>query len=108
MTKTVPGPTVTKTTTVPGPTATVTAPPAPASGDLTEGLYVVGVDIAPSTYHTAGSDTNGCYWERLSGLSGSMSDTIANDLINGPTTVTIYPTDKAFKTSGCLPWTRVG
>ena len=106
VTKAVPGPTVTKTVSVPGPTVTVTPPAAASiSGD---GTYVVGTEVAPGTYHTAGAADGNCYWERLSGLSGTFDDIIANDNTDGPTTVTISATDKAFKTEGCESWSKIG
>jgi hypothetical protein len=67
------------------------------------GVYLVGVDIPPGTYWTAGSD--GCYWARLSDTSGAPDAVIANDITAGPTTVTIEPTDGVFETRGCAVWT---
>ena len=67
------------------------------------GVYLVGVDIPPGTYWTAGSD--GCYWARLSDASGAPDAVIANDITAGPTTVTIEPTDGVFETRGCAVWT---
>ncbi|MDT7589719.1 MAG: hypothetical protein QOE32_7269, partial [Pseudonocardiales bacterium] len=37
----------------------------------------------------------------------ALSSIIASDITQGPTTVTIKPTDGAFHTSGCQPWTKV-
>jgi hypothetical protein len=65
----------------------------------------VGVDIQPGTYRTR-SGTDMCYWERLKGFGGSiLEDIIANELTSHPTIVTISPTDKGFKSSGCATWT---
>ena len=47
-------------------------------------------------------------WERLSGVSGSMSDYLAGDVPTGQAIVEILPTDKAFKNSGCGTWELVG
>jgi hypothetical protein len=73
-----------------------------------EGTYVVGTDIVPGTYRSPGG-TGGvnCYWERLSGLSGDASDRITNGLSEGPQLVAISPSDVAFETNNCLPWTLV-
>lgn len=68
-----------------------------------EGLYIVGEDIQPGTYRSAGSGY--CYWERLSGLSGEFDDLITNDTGEGPMAVTISPNDVAFSTNGCAEWT---
>lgn|GEM_PF-521909 len=67
------------------------------------GVYLVGVDIPPGTYWTAGSD--GCYWARLSDTSGDPAAVIANDITTEPTTVTIKATDGVFETRGCGAWT---
>jgi hypothetical protein len=80
-------------------------PPTPSviAGD---GTYRVGVDIPAGTYITA-PNTNGCYWARLSGFSGSIGDTIDNDIGNGQRIVTIAPTDAGFKTQGCGSWSTI-
>ena len=70
-----------------------------------DGMYVVGRDIQPGTYATAGGRS--CFWERLSGLSGEFDDVIANDFVEGQGYVTIAPTDVAFSTRRCPPWTLV-
>jgi hypothetical protein len=71
------------------------------------GLYLVGTDIAPGTYHTTGDDGSGdCYWARLS--STDTSDILDNDNTTGPTTITIYRSDKAFQTDGCADWHKIG
>lgn len=94
-------------------TNTVTAtlePPAPPGQPKTifaEGLYQVGVDIAPGIYRSAGangSNPAGCYWARLKSLN--TSDYIDSNISNGPQVVQIDPTDKAFKTTACQPWQK--
>jgi hypothetical protein len=86
------------TTTV-APT-TVPAGPAKTFGD---GTHLVGTSIAAGTYRAGGGE--GCYWQRLSGLGGTLGDIIANDDAVGPAIVTILPTDKAFSTQYCGTWT---
>jgi hypothetical protein len=87
---------------------TPTTSKATTSGGMTsfgDGTRLVGKasgDIAPGTYRTAGQ--SGCYWARLSGLGGSLSDIIANDDAVGPAIVTIDATDKAFDSQGCGTW----
>ena len=83
--------------------------PLPAHGPrattIGQGTFAVGIDIASGTYSTAGGSN--CYWERESGFLGSSSDSIiANDNPTGRAVVTIAPTDKGFKTTGCAIWTR--
>jgi hypothetical protein len=94
------------------PTAPV-APPLPAGPVTTfdQGTFVVGQDIKPGTYKTAGATPNWmryCYWARLSTTDGTLNSIIANDGGQGPATVTISPGDAAFKTSGCQTWQKVG
>ncbi len=67
-----------------------------------DGTFRVGLDVQPGTYRSDGSD--GCYWARLKGLSGSTNDIIANSAAPGPQVVEIAPTDVAFKSSNCASW----
>jgi hypothetical protein len=102
----VPGPTVT----VPGPTVTAQAakPPGPAGTMNGDGVFVVGSDIPPGTYHTTGAidGTGGnCYYALLG--STDTSNIIDNNNVTGPATITVGPGVKAVQTSGCLPWHRV-
>jgi hypothetical protein len=98
------------------PPAPVTPRPAgaaPARVPPGDGIVLVGVDVAPGVYRSAPQTrTEGvvrtCFWARLSGTTGSSSDTITSDLSDGPSVVTIAPTDVAFKTQFCGSWTRVG
>ncbi|WP_101782900.1 hypothetical protein [Nonomuraea indica] len=98
-----------------------TAPAATAPGVTTTGgtngvtapagnrTLVVGVDIHPGTYRTAGPATGQpmCYWARLKSTVPQAADIIAADMPRGAATVTIAPTDKAFQTGGCAEWTKV-
>jgi hypothetical protein len=88
----------------------------PAAGVLApgeiggEGVYGVGFDLQPGTYRTAGPSPaafDNCYWERSRDTSGQQKAVIASGIVSGPVTVTIKPTDGAFKSSGCEPWTKV-
>lgn len=98
-----------------------TAPAATAPGVTTTGgtngvtapagnrTLVVGVDIHPGTYRTAGPAAGQpmCYWARLKSTVPQVADIIAADMPRGAATVTIAPTDKAFQTGGCAEWTKV-
>jgi hypothetical protein len=88
------------------------------SGPVTsfgDGTHVVGTDIRPGTYHTMGPAQDGpgyCHWARLKrkrpeDTNSDFGPIIASDLGNGPSTVTIKPSDGAFKTSGCDTWSKV-
>ena len=70
------------------------------------GQYLIGRDIAPGRYYTV--PAYGCYWERQSGLGGSLSEILANDFIGfnaAQWIVDILASDLAFKTqSPCGTW----
>ncbi|MFF7837467.1 hypothetical protein ACFZC6_01310 [Streptomyces ossamyceticus] len=95
-------------------TATVTAKPkktkesGPASSFSGEGEYLVGEDVKPGTYKTAGADSEfGCYWERAKDASGEFDSIIANNNLEGPGRVTLND-GEYFKTNRCKEWKRVG
>lgn len=73
---------------------------------IVDGTSLVGTDILPGTYRFDGSQ-NRCYWERLSGFSGTSEDIIANDNPRGQSFVTIEETDKAFRSNRCGIWIKV-
>ena len=70
-----------------------------------DGIYIVGTDIQPGTYRNNGQQ--GCYYERLSGFGGVLGETIANENTDSPAVVTIFPTDKGFKSARCGIWSLI-
>lgn len=91
---------------VPSPTVIVQEPEPSAPGStFDDGTQVVGTDITAGTYRTDGGDS--CYWERLSGFSGTFDDIIANDNPTGQAVVTISASDAAFSAARCGTWTRI-
>ncbi|GAA3145852.1 hypothetical protein ACFQ0X_37505 [Streptomyces rectiviolaceus] len=111
--------TVTATETVTGsvkpestskPSASASKEGAVGDGIPGDGTFVVGAEIKPGTYRTAGPADNiidNCYWARLKSTSGDVGDIIANGNTKGPATVTVSPGDKAFQTTGCKDWAKV-
>ncbi|GAA1399230.1 hypothetical protein GCM10009639_38660 [Kitasatospora putterlickiae] len=104
-------------------TATVTAPPAvttppaetapagPADTIDGSGTFLVGTDIRPGTYRTAGPGGRSggmCYWERARSADGDLDSVIANENLMGQGVVTIKKSDVVFKTQGCQSWTKIG
>lgn len=81
-------------------------PKAPQQSVHEDGVWLVGRQLAPGTYRSPGG--SGCYWERLSGLSGDFEDLIVNRHARGPSVVEIKPTDAGFSTTGCGIWRRIG
>ncbi|WKG00895.1 hypothetical protein [Mycolicibacterium sp. HK-90] len=87
----------------PAAPAAPAGPAAPAAAMDHDGVFIVGTDIQPGNYASAGPVENGtCYWKRMADLHGG--DIIDNAFSKKPQVVTIDATDKAFKTSGCQPW----
>lgn len=78
-------------------------PPQPKTTIDHDGTYVVGTDIVPGTYTSAGPvGTGACYWKRLG--NGATNNVIDNAMSKKPQVVQIEAGDKAFKTDGCQPW----
>lgn len=68
-------------------------------------MHLVGKDIPAGRYYAAPG--NGCYWERLSGLGGTLAEVIANDFISNSNhaIVDVKASDVAFSTdSDCGIW----
>jgi hypothetical protein len=88
------------------PPATVPPPTnPPATKTFGDGVWIVGVDIAPGTYRTDASP-GWCYAARLSGFSGELDDVIVNELSYDPLIVTIEATDAGFSSEDCDLWTN--
>ena len=81
--------------------------PAPAGPKTTidhDGVFVVGTDIVPGIYTSAGPVGSGvCYWKRL---GDDAKQPIDNAMSKKPQVVKIDPTDKTFKTDGCQAWQK--
>ncbi len=92
-------------TPTPTPTQAPTPTPTPSFASFGDGTYQVGKDIQPGTYRTR-TGSPGCYYERLSGFGGTLSDIIANNNTDYPAIVTISATDKGFSSQNCGTWTK--
>lgn len=97
----------TTTTTVAGATTTTTIVQTTTTtqGQRTtfgNGTFRVGADVAPGLYQS--STSGSCYWERMSGFSGSLSDILANENVTGRAIVEIKSSDVGFKSSRCGSW----
>jgi hypothetical protein len=84
------------------------APPVIPPSTLTfgAGKHLIGKDIPPGRYYA--TPAAGCYWERLSGLGGSLGEIIANDFVStdlAQAIVDIGASDLAFSTDAdCGTW----
>jgi restriction system protein len=67
-----------------------------------DGIFVVGRDIEPGKYHTAGPVRDGGYWALLSSMD--PDDVIDNGVVTRPVSITVGPGVKAIKVRGCQPW----
>lgn len=85
--------------------------PVPRTAIFGDGSWLVGVEIPAGTYKSAGPTPSVipvCMWQRLSGTGGTLDEIITSDVSQGPAVVTIEPTDKAVKFSGCKEFGKVG
>jgi hypothetical protein len=80
-----------------GPTVACPMPP-PVILTIQPGTRLVGSEIPAGRYYMPNA-VEGCYWERLSGLSGDSVDRITNDFrsFSSQVIIDIEPTDRAFK-----------
>ena len=92
-------------TTPPTTAAPATTTSSGPKTSFADGTWQVGKQIAAGTYETSGG--SGCYWQRVSDMSGSFGSILANDTISGHDVVTILPTDVGFQTQGCGTWSPV-
>lgn len=83
-------------------------PGAPKTAITGDGMYRIGVDIAPGTYKSAGNSDDACYWERDKDALHGLESITANDNASGTAVVTIGAKDAYFKTNGCKDWKKTG
>lgn len=87
-------------------TVTVTlAPPAPAAA-ISEGVWTVGVDIAPGVYRTIAPVGGRCYWATLK--TGSNGEIIANAIVEGGRPQVTLKVGQDFETTRCGDWAKIG
>jgi hypothetical protein len=94
-------------TTIPKSIGVVTQPTLPTAttipGSFGSGTKVVGSGITAGRYLT--TTAKDCYWERLSGFTGSFNEIIANENPSGThAIVDILSTDRGFNSNRCGTW----
>jgi hypothetical protein len=82
------------------------APDTPQLDEVGPGTFAVGRQLAPGRWRSDGPDL--CYWERLSGLTGTLGEVLASGTAPGPAEVEVLPTDVGFGSLGCGTWRPVG
>jgi hypothetical protein len=83
---------------------------APLPTSFGPGGHEVGGDIVAGTYVAFVPAGGTCYWERVSGFSGELADSIVTGSAEGGALVIVEidPTDAGFNSDGCGTWTLVG
>ncbi|GLZ51789.1 DUF4190 domain-containing protein [Actinomycetospora sp. NBRC 106378] len=74
------------------------------AGTYGAGTYAVGSEIQPGTYRTTGASY--CYWARLKSADGELGSIIANDNVDGSSTMVVKSTDQYIEFSGSCTWTK--
>jgi hypothetical protein len=97
-------------------------PPAGAALDPIpgNGFFLVGPDVAPGLYQTAGTASDFqiwindvptqesmCVWFTYSTPDANKDNVVATNMSVGPMMANINSTVKAFESRNCDPWTRV-
>lgn len=72
-----------------------------------DGQWLVTEEVAAGTRRNSDS-SGGCYWERLSGFGGNISDIIANSFSMAIQTVQVSAGDAGFTSDDCGTWTKIG
>ncbi|WP_460397783.1 hypothetical protein [Actinophytocola sediminis] len=95
----------------PAPAVAPEQTPSGPDTTMSDGMYQVGVDVAPGRYKTTGPDDSSdfahCYWARTTDDSGELRSIIANSLLQGPGSVTVNAGEFIELNGGCT-WTNVG
>lgn len=72
-------------------------------GSFGSGTKIVGSSVQAGRYMS--TTASSCYWERLSGFTGSFEEILANENPSGShVIVDILPTDKGFNSNRCGTW----
>lgn len=72
---------------------------------FSDGMYIVGVDLAPGTYKNTPSQN--CYYARLSNFTGGIDSILANNNTDNAAIVMISASDKGFESTNCGTWTKI-
>jgi hypothetical protein len=75
------------------------------ANSVTEGVWVVGVDIKPGTYRAQGVSSD-CYWS-ITSTGSNGGDIIDNDIPGGGNPQVTLEEGQDFETSRCGDWTLV-
>lgn len=74
---------------------------------ITDGIWIVGVDVQPGTYRTQNPGGD-CYWERMRDFAQGLNSIIANGLPSGVSAIVeIRSSDAGYTSQRCGTWTKV-
>ena len=104
----VPHDTIETSTPPPAPAPAAAAPeqaapaPAPAPAGISEGVWLVGEDVAPGRYCVTAAVSGDCYWE----ITTSGGTIVDNDFVSGGRPTVTLKAGQQFKTQGCGDWAK--
>ena len=78
------------------------ASPPVASTTFGDGDWIVGGEVLPGRYATAGGP--GCSWARASGFTHTLEELIATGQAEGPVVIDVAPTDARISSRACGTW----
>jgi hypothetical protein len=78
-------------------------PPLELLPTFADGTWAAPSQVAPGRWQAPGGP--GCYWARLSDLSGSVGSILASETFDGPLLVDLDGTEAAFTSKNCGDWT---
>lgn len=88
------------------PAAASASPKPTLYATIGEGIWTVGVDIAPGTYKV-NDVVSDCYWSIYkSGTNGK--EIIANDIVRGGRPTVVLERGQDFRTQHCGTWVKAG
>jgi hypothetical protein len=80
---------------------TQVSPPVPST-TFGDGDWIVGDEIPPGRYATAGGP--GCSWARASGFTHTLEELITTGQAEGPVVIDVEPTDARISSRACGTW----
>ena len=78
--------------------------PVTSQGEITDGVYIVGRDVAPGTYTATRQGQGQCFWSRVTSFTGDLYERPAVYGASGRAIVTIKDDDVGFRTWNCGTW----
>ena len=75
---------------------------------ISDGVWVVGSEMAAGTWSSSNSGSDSCYWARVRGFGGTNQEIISNYFGSSASLlVTVSSSDTGFTTTRCGTWTKI-